>query len=65
MMNCIDSVNDSEGKTVTELTTRKVISYEGEFIQIYSEGIIYRKGDKIFKKQLESKNESSVNSKNN
>lgn len=67
---CIDYsgkiyVNDSEGKTVTELTTRKAISYEGEFIQIYSEGIIYRKGDKIFKKQLESKNESSVNSKNN
>ena len=48
-------INDNETKSVTELTTKKTINYEGDFVQIYSKGIIYKSGDKLIKKQLEPK----------
>lgn len=56
-------INDSDEKAVTELTTRKTISYEGEFVQIYSEGIIYKSGNKLIKIQLEPKKASEHNEK--
>lgn len=63
---CIDYsgkiyINDSETKSVTELTTKKTINYDGEFVQIYSEGIIYKSGNKLIKKQLEPKNSQKEN----
>ena len=56
-------INDSDEKAVTELTTRKTISYEGEFVQIYSEGIIYKSENKLIKIQLEPKKTSEHNEK--
>ena len=58
---CIDYsgkiyVNDSVGKMVAELTTKKSINYEGEFVQIYTDGIIYKSGNKLIKAKIDSVN---------
>ena len=58
-------VNDRENKIVTELTSGKTINYEGEFIQIYSEGIISKVDNKLIKNQLEPKKVSVQNNKTN
>lgn len=54
-------INDSDEKTVTQLKTGKTIGYEGEFIQIYSEGIICKSGDNIVKVKLEPKKNFEYN----
>ena len=54
-------VNDSAEKIITELTTRKSINYEGEFVQIYADGIIYKSGNKLIKNKLESAKSSAQN----
>lgn len=58
-------INDKVSKTVTELTTRKAINYEGEFLQVYSDGIISKTGNKLVKKELNPKKSSSQNITNN
>ena len=47
-------IKDNNGKIVTELTTKKSINYNGEFVQIYSDGIIYKSGNKLIKTKLDS-----------
>ena len=48
-------INDKESNQVTELTSGKTIKYEGEFVQVYSEGIISKVENKLIKNQLNPK----------
>lgn len=45
-------VNDSDSKTVNELTTGQSVKYEGNYVQVYSKGIISRAGSKILKTEM-------------
>jgi len=45
-------VNDNESKVVNELTSGQSIKYEGEYVQIYSKGIISRTGSKLLKNEI-------------
>ena len=45
-------VNDNDSKIVNELTSGQSIKYEGEYVQIYSKGIISRSGNKLLKNEI-------------
>lgn len=45
-------VNDNDSKIVNELTSGNSIKYEGEYVQIYSKGIISRLGNKLLKNEI-------------
>ncbi|MGN0145459.1 MAG: hypothetical protein ACI398_10765 [Clostridium sp.] len=65
---CIDYsgkiyIDDRNNNLVTELTSGKTIKYDGEFVQVYSDGIISRVGNRLIKNQLEPKNLSNQNNK--
>lgn len=48
-------INDSLNKSVTELTSGKIINYDGDFIQIYSDGVISKVENSLIKNKLENK----------
>ena len=45
-------VNDSESKIVNELTSGQSVKYEGDYVQIYSKGVISRLGNKLLKNEI-------------
>lgn len=45
-------VNDSDSKVVNELTSGESVRYEGNYVQIYSKGIISRVGNRILKTEM-------------
>lgn len=45
-------INDNIERNVLELTSKKNMSYEGEFVQIYSKGIISRNGNTLIKNEI-------------
>lgn len=45
-------VNDSEAGSVHELMSNKTINYKGDFVQIYSKGVISRENNKLIKNRL-------------
>lgn len=45
-------VNDGESKIVNELISGQSVKYEGDYVQIYSKGVISRKGNKLFKNEI-------------
>lgn len=45
-------VNDDESKIVNELTSGQSVKYEGDYVQIYSKGVISRVGNKLLKNEI-------------
>ena len=53
-------VNDKAANSVLELTTKKTIKYEGQFMQSYTKGFISRENNKLIKNEI-AENKISIN----
>lgn len=53
-------VNDKAANSVLELTTKKTIKYEGQFMQSYTKGFISKENNKLIKNEI-SENKISIN----
>lgn len=53
-------VNDKDSNSVLELTTKKIIKYEGQFLQSYDKGFISRDSNKLIKNEI-AENKISIN----
>lgn len=53
-------VNDEASNSVLELTTKKIIKYEGQLMQSYAKGFISRDNNKLIKNEI-AENKISIN----
>lgn len=53
-------INDKATNSVLELTTKKIIKYEGQLLQSYAKGFISRENNKLIKNEI-AENKISIN----